>query len=248
MTTSTVLTPGSVALVTGASSGIGAAIAEDLLSAGLKVVCAGRRKDRLEEIFGGNPDALACVLDVTGDTAQATLDALPARWREIDVLVASAGSDVGGRRRFDEGDMEDWAQTIDTNVTGLIRICHAVLPGMLERRRGHIVTLGSVAGLKTYAGASIYAASKHAVHAFTDGLRNDFTDAPVRITEILPGMVRTGFAQARHKGDKAAAEAFYDGWPACLEARDISASVMFALSQPDDVNIAQIVVTPTGDK
>jgi NADP-dependent 3-hydroxy acid dehydrogenase YdfG len=119
---------------------------------------------------------------------------------------------------------------------------------MLERGRGHVVTLGSVAGLSTYEGGAIYAPSKHAVHAFTNSLRHDYSQDPVRITEILPGMVRTGFAAARHKGDTATADAFYDGWPDYLSAADVSAAVMFALSQPDGVNIAQIVVTPTGDK
>lgn len=247
---SSVMKTGAVALVTGASSGIGKAVADDLLEAGLRVICLGRSAERLAEAF---PDETQTVLRLGLDVADPDFaaklqDALPADWSEIDILVASAGSDVGGRRRFDAGDMADWAQTIETNVTGLMRACHAVLPGMLERGRGHVVTLGSIAGLYTYPGASVYAATKHAVHAFTDGLRQDFPGEAVRITEVLPGMVRTGFAAARHKGDEATAEAFYDSWPATLTAADISASVLFALSQPDHVNIAQIVVTPTGAK
>lgn len=249
MATPGLLNSGAVALVTGASNGIGAAVAEDLLAAGLKVICMGRNAQRLQEIFGGRDAALPLALDVTDPAFAGKLaQALPDGWRAIDILVASAGSDVGGRRRFDEGRMEDWAQTIETNVTGLIRVCHALLPNMLARRRGHIVTLGSVAGLSTYPGGSIYAPTKHAVHAFTDSLRKDYPNEPVRITEILPGMVRTGFAEARHEGDTEKADAFYDACPAYLSAQDISAAVMFALSQPDHVNIAQIVVTPTGDK
>ncbi len=250
MSTSTVLKSGSVALVTGASSGIGKAVAEELMDAGLRVICLGRSQERLGHLFGMRDEAaLPLALDVTDpDFVEKLEKTLPDGWREIDVLIASAGSDVGGRRRFDEGDMKDWAQTIDTNVTGLMRVCYALLPAMLERGRGHIVTLGSVAGLYTYAGSAAYAPSKHAVHAFMDSLRKDFPDAPVRITEIMPGLVRTGFAKARHKGDSNKAEAWYDTSPAYLSAEDVAASVMFALSQPDNVNIAQILVMPTGDK
>ena len=247
---STVMTPGSVALVTGASSGIGQAIAEQLLDQDIRVICLGRREATLLDMFDHHGDRALCLaLDVTDTEFAAKLaSALPDGWRDIDILIASAGSDAGGRHRFDQGDMEDWAQTIDTNVTGLMRVCHALLPGMLARARGHIVTLGSVSGLTTYPGGSIYASSKHAVHAFTDSLRKDFPGDPVRITEILPGLVRTGFAEARHKGDADKADAFYDSFPAYLSADDIAGTVMFALNQPDHVNIAQIVVTPSGDK
>ena len=250
MSTSSVMTPGSIALVTGASSGIGQAVAEQLMDAGLKVICLGRDQEKLDRLFARRgANALPLALDVTDtDFAAALENSLPDDWREIDILIASAGSDVGGRRRFDEGDMEDWAQTIETNVTGLMRVCYALLPAMLERGRGHVVALGSVAGLYTYPGSAAYAPSKHAVHAFTDSLRKDFPSAPVRITEIMPGLVRTGFASARHKGDTAKADAWYDNSPAYLTAQDVAASVMFALSQPDSVNIAQILVMPTGDK
>ena len=250
MTTSSVMRPGAVALVTGATSGIGAAIAEDLIGAGLKVICLGRRHEKLQEMFASHGSAALCLaLDVSDPEFAQKLEAgLTVDWREIDILVASAGSDVGGRKPFAEGDVGNWAATIDTNVNGVIRSCHAVLPGMLERGRGHVVTIGSVAGLYTYPGGSIYAPSKHAVHAFTDSLRQDYPKEPVRITEILPGMVKTGFAEARHKGDAATAEKFYDSFPAYLSAQDISDSVMFALNQPDHINIAQMVVTPTGFK
>lgn len=250
MTSSSVMRPGAIALVTGATSGIGAAIAEDLISAGLKVICLGRRESKLQELFAGHEAQAHClVIDVTDpEFANKLSTGLPDGWGEIDVLVASAGSDVGGRRPFTDGEVDDWTRTIDVNVNGVVRSCHAVLPGMLERGRGHVVTIGSVAGLYTYPGGSIYAPSKHAVHAFADSLRQDYTKEPVRITEILPGMVKTGFAEARHKGDTVTAEAFYDSYPAYLSAEDISAAVMFALNQPDHINIAQIVVTPTGFK
>ncbi len=250
MAANATLRPGAIALVTGASSGIGKAIAETLLDRQVKVICAARRPAALEAAFaerGGQ--VLLHRLDVTdGDAVAALESALPEGWREIDILVANAGSDVGGRRRFDEGAIDHWAQTIATNVTGVLRICHAVIPGMLARGRGHVVTVGSTAGLGTYPLGAAYSTSKHAVHAFSDLLRHDYRRDPVRITEVMPGMVRTGFASARHEGDEAKAEQFYDDWPATLQPEDIAAAALFALEQPDHVNVASILVTPTGDK
>ena len=245
-----ILQPEAVALVTGASSGIGSAVAKSLLETGMRVVCVARNAARLDEVVATCPErAISLSVDVTDTAAVAgMIEALPEDWRAIDVLVANAGSDVGGRRRFDEGEIADWTSTVETNVAGVMRVCHAVIPGMLQRGRGHVVIMGSIAGLNTYAGGSSYAASKHAVHAFTDSLRKDYSTDPIRITEILPGLVRTGFAEARHKGDSEKADAFYDSFPAALEAEDIAASVMFALGQPQSVNIAQIVVMPTENK
>ncbi|HMB76122.1 MAG TPA: SDR family oxidoreductase [Kiloniellaceae bacterium] len=245
-----ILTKGAVALVTGASSGIGEVTAKALLARGLKVICTSRRGDRLGDIFGSYGDAaLPLSLDVTDAKAVAALpESLPENFAEVDILIASAGSDVGGRQAFGTGSMDDWAGTVDANVTGLMRICHAVIPGMLARGRGHVVTIGSIAGLRTYPGGAVYAATKHAVRAFTEALRQDYCGDPIRITEILPGVVRTGFAEARHRGDSAAAAAFYDAFPACLAAEDIAEAILFALGQPAGVNIAQLVITPTGDK
>ncbi len=250
MTARPVVEQGAVCLVTGASRGIGRAIAEALLDRGLRVIAAARGRDGLETAFAGHGENVLTVpLDVTDSEAVAGfMESLPEEWRTIDVLIANAGSDVGGRQHFADGRIEDWVSTIDVNVSGLMRVCHAVLPGMSERRHGHVVTLGSVAGTKTYAGGAAYATSKHAVRAFSESLRHDYQTSPVRITEILPGLVRTDFAQARHRGDSDKAQAFYDAAPATLAADDIAAAVMYALEQPPHVNIAQIVVTPTGDK
>ena len=250
MTDPDTLQPGRIALITGASRGLGLATADRLLERGLKVIFAARHKSQLDALCaerGANAHPLA--LDVTDEAAVAgLLDTLPATWREIDILVANAGSDVGGRQRFDKGDLSDWISTVETNVIGVLGVCHAVLPGMLTRGRGHIVTLGSVAGLSTYAGGTIYSATKYAVRAFTEALRKDYKHDPIRITEILPGLARTGFAAVRYRGDEARAAAYYGSSPGALEAEDIAAAVLFALSQPQRVNIAQVVVTPTGDK
>ncbi len=234
-------------MVAGASGGIGEAVARRLAERGLRVICAGRNLSRLETLAGElGGTALALQLDVTNkESVESLQERLPDSWRAIDILVANAGHDIGGRRRFDEGSVEDWAAIIDTNVTGMIRVCHAVIPGMLARGRGHVVTLGSIAGLKVYRDGSIYNASKFAVRAFSEALRADYAETDIRITEILPGMVRTNFAATRHSGDEAKAEAFYDSFPHCMEPDDIARAILFALEQPTSVTIAQMVILPT---
>lgn len=244
---SAVLREGSVALVAGASAGIGAAVARALVDKGARVVCASRNRARLEALVEDlGPAGLAFPLDVGDASSTASLlQRLPEALREIEILVNCAGHDLGGRQRFDQGELADWASIIDTNVTGTIRVCHAVLPGMLARGRGHVVNLGSVAGLRTYPTGTIYNASKFAVHAFTEALRLDYKDTAIRVTEVLPGLTRTEFATARHRGDAAQAAAFYDRAAETLEAEDIARAVIYALEQPPRVNVSQIVIEPT---
>lgn len=250
METAPILKPGAVALVTGASVGIGKAIAMRLLEQDTRLIAVARNGERLESCFQDHGDSVHTLpLDVTdGPSVAGLVENLPQAWREIDILVANAGSDVGGRQPFCDGDVEDWASTVETNVNGVIRICHAIMPGMLARGRGHIVLLGSIDALGTRPGGNVYSATKHAVHALADSLRKDYKNEPVRITEVLPGLVRTGFAEARFRGDIERADAYYESFPAYLEADDIARSTLFALSQPAQVNIAQMVIVPTGDK
>jgi len=238
---------GLIALVAGASSGIGAAIARALAARGARVICASRDLGKLEALAGElGAGAHALALDVAdAASAASVLERLPAELRALEVLVNCAGHDPGGRRRLDQGEVADWASTIETNVTGTIRLCHAVIPGMLARGRGHVVNIGSIAGIRTYPKGSIYSASKFAVHALSDVLRQDYADSDLRITEILPGLVRTGFAAARHHGDTAKAAAFYDSFPATLAPDDVARCVVFALEQPAEVSITQLVVEPT---
>ena len=234
---------GAVALVTGAGSGIGEATARRLAEAGLRVVCAGRRIERVEPVaaaIGGH----ALELDVVDPKSVESIEErLPAGIREIDVLINSAGHDVGGRRRFDAGSADQWAKIIETNVTGLVRVTRQVIPGMLARDRGHIVNIGSIAGLVAYKTGSIYAASKHAVHGLSESLRLDFAGTGVRVSEILPGMVRTEFALNRWKDERTAA-AFYDDYGICLDPDDIARAVLYCLQQPPHVVISQLVVMP----
>lgn len=242
-----ILRPGAVALVTGASSGFGEAIALGLADRGVRVIAAARGKERLAPLAERlGPGGHALVLDVTaGKAVDGVMDGLPAEWRAIDILVNNAGSDVGGRRRFDEGAIDDWAGTIETNVTGLLRVTRAVLPGMMARGRGHIVNLGSIVTLRPTGGLAAYAASKAAVHAFSDTLRTEVKGTGIRVTEVLPGTARTGFAAARWRGDQAEADAFYGGFKTLLTAEDVARTVLFALEQPPHVVIAELVVLPT---
>src|SRR5208282_740591 len=200
-----ILGAGSVALVSGASRGIGEAMVHALAARGARVIATARKRERLDKLVECHgKDILPLALDVTDAGAVCGLvAALPADWRAVDILVNNAGSDVGGRRRFDEGGIAEWASTIETNVTGLMRVTHAILPGMLARGRGHIVNLGSVAGLRPMAASVAYNTSKAAVHMFSDSLRRDLKGTGIRVSEIMPGTARTGFAEARWRGDAA---------------------------------------------
>lgn len=234
------------ALVTGASSGIGAAVAKELAAAGWRVVFAARRADRMAELvkpFGER--AIALPLDVTDKAAVATiLDRLPVEWRSIDVLVNNAGHDVGGRRRFDEGSIDEWAATIETNTIGMMRVTHAIVGGMLERRRGHIVNIGSIFGLEAHAGSVAYCASKYAVNGFSKVILDDYRGKGVRVTQILPGVVRTELSDTRWHGDRAKVDEFYDRFPVVLEPGDVARSVRFAIEQPPHVTISDLVIVP----
>jgi NADP-dependent 3-hydroxy acid dehydrogenase YdfG len=242
-----ILQAGAVALVTGAGSGIGAAVAEQLAARGVNVICAGRRLERLTPVVERlGAGASAVELDVADPQSTATLlERLPQALRRIDILVNNAGHDVGGRKRFDLGDVDEWASIIETNVTGMIRVTHAIAQGMVARGRGHIVNLGSVAGLRVYRSGSIYNASKFAVRAFTEGLRMDYADTDIRITEVLPGLTRTNFAATRLHGDRQRGADYYARFPGTIAAADVARAVLFALEQPPEVTIAQLVVVPT---
>ncbi|MEX2649892.1 MAG: SDR family NAD(P)-dependent oxidoreductase [Alphaproteobacteria bacterium] len=239
-----------IALVTGASSGIGAATAEALVDAGYQVIAAGRRVDRLAELADRVGPAMHPLrLDVGESSSAATLvDRLPPELGAVDVLINNAGHDVGGRRRFDEGDLADWEAIIDTNVLGLMRVTHAILPGMLARKRGHVVNVGSVVGRLGYAGGTAYAASKFAVRGFTESLRKDCRGTGVRVSEVAPGLVRTGFAAARWHGDADKAKAFYDGAKdGALAPEDIARVIVFVVTQPAGVTVSEIAVEPSGE-
>lgn len=239
--------PGTVALVTGASSGIGLATAKALLDEGYRVVLAARRIERLSKIAAKLGDsAFPLELDVKdADAVAGLIDGLPAPFKQIDILVNNAGHAIGGIGPFSGEQAATWADMIETNVQGLLRVTHAIIGGMMKRGAGDIVNLGSVAGIRTLSQRAAYGASKAAVHTFSDNLRVELAGSGVRIIEILPGLTRTEFSLTRLRGDKAAADQFLTSIGEPLDSADVARAILFALHQPARVSIAEIVIVPS---
>jgi 3-hydroxy acid dehydrogenase/malonic semialdehyde reductase len=235
----------SIALVTGASSGIGEAISRKLIGSQYSVIGAARNAEKLENLRQELGDQFhPFILDVNDAEAVASFnERLPKELQAIDVLINNAGHDIGGRQSFEQGSADQWCHTIETNVQGLMRVTHAVIHGMLKRGSGHVLNIGSIAGIKPFATVAAYVASKYAVHGFSESLRLDYAGKGIRVTEIMPGMVRTGFASER-LGDTEAADAFYDSYEQLLAPEDIAETVAFALQQPKHVEISELVVMP----
>ena len=246
MTDKAILAEGAVALVTGASAGIGRAVAAGLSARGARVICAARRQDRLATLVSELPNpALALELDIAdSDMVDHLLARLPEEWRRIDILINNAGHDLGGRQPYHQREANDVAAVIQTNVTGMMRATLAILPEMRERGRGHIVNIGSTNGDEWVANHSVYVASKFAVHGFTNSLRQELQGSGVRLTEIRPGLVRSEFAAARWVGDEARAEKFYERFDAFLSPEDVAQAVLYTLDTPTHVNICDLVLRP----
>ena len=234
-----------IVFVTGATAGFGAAIARRFVREGHRVVAAGRRADRLaalaEEL---DPMVLPFPLDVTDRAAtEAVAAALPAGFADVDVLVNNAGLALG-LEGAQAANLDDWETMIDTNVKGLTRMTRGLLPGMIERGRGHIVNLGSVAGQFPYPGGNVYGASKAFVDHFSLNLRADLLGTPVRVTNIEPGLCGgTEFSSVRFKGDDAKAASIYDGTQP-LTADDVADAIWWVASRPAHVNINSVQLMP----
>ena len=227
-----------VAVVTGASSGIGAATVRALAAAGLDTVAAARRVERCEELareVGGR----ALRLDVTDD---ASVAALAEQLDRVDVVVHSAGGALG-LDRVEDADLEQWRWMYDANVLGVLRVHNALLPKLRASGNGHVVVLGSIAGFETYRGGGGYTASKHALRAITQTLRLELLGKPVRVTEVAPGLVETEFSLVRFEGDAEAAKKPYEGIKP-LTAEDIADCIAWAVTRPPHVDIDEIVVRP----
>jgi 3-hydroxy acid dehydrogenase / malonic semialdehyde reductase len=230
----------SIVLVTGASSGFGAAIARRFAAIGARVVLAARRVDRLEALAAELAvPTLVLPLDVRDRAAVARAVAgLPAEFAAVDVLVNNAGGAIG-LEPAQEADLDDWDAMVDTNCKGLMYVTRAVLPGMVARDRGHVINLGSVAGTYPYPGGSVYGASKAFVEQFSLDLRADLVGKRVRVTNIEPGMAETEFSLVRFKGDEARARAVYQGFPA-LTAADVAEAVFWCATLPAHVNVNRL--------
>jgi NADP-dependent 3-hydroxy acid dehydrogenase YdfG len=238
---------GKIVFVTGASSGIGAATALAFAAEGARLLLAARRAGKLaavaaEALKRGAQAVHTFSLDVRDRNAvRQAISALPAEWAAIDVLVNNAGLSRGMEKLY-QGNIDDWEEMIDTNVKGLLYVTRAVVPGMVERGRGHVITLGSVAGEMTYPNGAVYCASKAAAHAINDGLRMDVLGTPIRVTSVNPGMVETDFSLVRFHGDAERAAKVYSNIKP-LTPEDVAEVIVWVASRPEHVNIARVGMT-----
>ena len=236
-------------LITGASSGIGEGCARKFASQGARLILNSRSADKLTalaEELKEKYDAECYVMpfDVCNrEAAAAALNALPQEWRSIDVLINNAGLAIGVDKEH-EGSLDEWDVMIDTNIKALLSMTRLVVPGMVERGKGHIINIGSIAGDAAYPGGSVYCATKAAVKALSDGLRIDLVDTPLRVTNIKPGLVETNFSVVRFRGDKEKADNVYRGIKP-LNGDDIAEVAYFAASSPEHMQVAEILVMPT---
>ena len=236
-------------MITGATSGIGAACARKFAGAGYRVIITARRAGQLSAMAGEiekefGVEALPLPFDVRDrEEVKRALDSLPAAWREIDVLVNNAGLALGLEPEY-AGDFNDWETMIDTNVKGLLYMTRLVVPGMVERMKGHVINIGSVAGDAAYAGGAVYCATKAAVKILSDGLRIDLAHTPVRVTNLKPGLVETNFSNVRFHGDTERASNVYKGIQP-LTGDDIADVALYAAQAPAHVQIAEVLILAT---
>lgn len=238
-----------IALITGASAGIGEACARVLAKEGYQLILAARRKERLEKLAEELKQAYSTKsylieLDVRDKAAvNEVLGNLPAEWKAVDVLVNNAGLSQG-LDPIQTGDTDDWDRMIDTNIKGLLYVTRVISPGMVERKAGHIINIGSIAGKEVYPNGNVYCATKHAVDALSKGMRIDLLPYGIKVTAIHPGMVETEFSIVRFKGDEDRAAAVYHNLEP-LVAQDIAEAAWFAISRPPHVNINDLLIMPT---
>lgn len=236
-----------IALITGATSGIGEATARLLAINNFKLILCGRRTDRLDllkEELSRKTDVITLLFDVRDKQAiQKVISSLPDEWKKIDVLINNAGN-AHGLDPIQSGNTDDWDAMMDINVKGLLYITREILPGMVERKSGHIVNLGSIAGKEVYPNGNVYSASKFAVDALSKGMRLDLNAYGIKVTAIHPGLVETEFSLVRFKGDAVRAATTYKGIQP-LTGEDIADLILFALTRPAHVVIADLMVLPT---
>lgn len=233
-------------VLTGAAGGMGRAFARALIASGRRVVLVDRAAQSVnafaEEL---GPDACAIVLDISDGAA---VDALPGKipeaFRPVDVLINNAGHDIGGRIRFDQGSPDDWAAIIQTNLIGLMRVSRAILPEMVARDRGHVVNVSSINAVRIVPDMAAYSTSKAGVHMFTETLRGELAETAIRVTELQPGLTKTGIIRTRYRGDEAKTKAYFDQFKLAMEPEDVARCVVFALDQPPQVQIAEMMILP----
>lgn len=237
-----------IVLITGATSGIGLACARKFADNGDRLILTGRNESRLAEIkkelSEKGADVMTLAFDVRDNKkAERYIQDLPAEWQEIDVLVNNAGLALGLEPEY-EVNNDDWETMIDTNIKGLLTMTRLVVPGMVQRNRGHVINMGSVAGDAAYAGGNVYCATKAAVKALTDGLRIDVANTAVRVTNLKPGLVETNFSNIRFRGDNDRAANVYKGIKP-LTGDDIADVAVYAANAPEHVQIAEVLILAT---
>ena len=236
-------------LVTGATAGIGAAIADRFAKEGFRVIITGRRQERLENLsqrlkHEHQTETYELAFDIRNQNeVEQAIDSLPEEWREIDVLVNNAGLAVG-MDPIHEAKIDDWERMIDTNVKGLLYISRKIMPQMTQRKQGHIINIGSIAGKQTYPQGHVYCASKHAVDSLSKAMRTDLLPYGIKVTQVRPGLVETEFSLVRFKGDEEKASKVYEGYQP-LKPEDIAEVAYYVTTLPEHVVINDIEVTPT---
>lgn len=236
-------------LITGATSGIGKACAMKFAQQGCRLILNGRKPEALEALIDNlraeyGTESLPLLFDVRDrQAAKDAIATIPQEWKDIDVLINNAGLALGLDKEH-SGSWEDFETMIDTNIKGLLTVTMCVVPGMVERGKGHIINIGSVAGDAAYAGGSVYCATKAAVKTLSDGLRIDLADTPIRVTNLKPGLVETNFSVTRFHGDKDRADNVYKGIKP-LTGEDIADVAWYAASAPEHVQIAEVLILAT---
>jgi len=233
-----------IALITGATSGIGKATAIAFANIGIDLIICGRRQDRLDslqEYLSKKVRVTNLKFDVSNKVEVTNaIKSLSDEWDQIDILVNNAGN-AHGLSPIHEGNIDDWDAMIEINVQGLLYVSKAIMPGMVERQSGHIVNLSSVAGKYTYTNGAVYCASKAAVEALSEGMRMDLTQHGIKVTNIAPGAVETEFSLVRFKGDKEKADKVYEGFEP-IQPEDVADAILYAVNTPARVTIADIVL------
>jgi hypothetical protein len=236
-----------IALITGATSGIGKATAYELAKVGFKLILCGRRNEilgALEKDLNKITLTTSLCFDVSDNLeVNRSISSLPKKWENINVLINNAGN-AHGMDLFQDGNIDDWDKMIDINVKGLMYVTKAIIDNMIENSSGHIINIGSLAGREVYPKGNIYCASKYAVKAISQSLRLDLNKHNIKVSEINPGLVETSFSDVRFKGDKSKAKNVYKGYKA-LQANDIAEIISFVISRPKHVNIADLLVLPS---
>ncbi|HEX9657694.1 MAG TPA: SDR family NAD(P)-dependent oxidoreductase [Bacteroidota bacterium] len=240
---------GKIVCITGASSGIGAACADEFAKNGASLLLLARRQERIAATAKSLAEkykvhTLALTLDVQKQPeVERLFTSIPAEWKKIDILVNNAGLSRG-LDKLHEAKIDDWEEMIDTNIKGLLYVTRAVLPSMVERNEGHVIHIGSIAGRQTYPGGNVYCATKHAVLGLTHGMKMDLLGTNVRVSSVDPGLVETEFSSVRYRGNEELAAKAYAN-TTVLQPADIAEIVLFCATRPPHVNILETVVLAT---